>query len=173
MPTSLVEHNATPAKPGFVLTGRMVLVTLVLFFVVIATVNAIMMTLAIRTMPGTVTPSAYQASQKFNQSLADARARDAKGWKVDARVAREGGMAAIRVDVADVSGLATDALLVKAHLVRPAFMGQQAPVILTQVTPHQFMGKQSLEGSGAFDLLLEIRAGGETLYRSSNRIMLP
>ena len=147
MPTTLVDRKTPSEKPEFVLTGRMVLVTLVLFFLVIATVNAIMMTLAIKTMPGTVTSSAYQASQRFNQTLAEARSRDARGWQVDARVTRDADHGNIHVQIGEVQGVSLHDVQVKAHLVRPAYTGIQAPVILVRQSANQFTGRQTIDGA--------------------------
>ena len=78
----------TPAAPRprrpFELTGWMVAAMLVLFFGVIVSVNATILTVALRTMPGVETRSAYETSQHFNEEIARQHERDARGWKAAA-----------------------------------------------------------------------------------------
>ena len=59
---------------GFRVTGRMVLFSFIGFFAVVASVNAFMITSAVRTFSGVETENAYKAGLAFNESLAAAGA---------------------------------------------------------------------------------------------------
>ncbi len=82
----MTQHaeSATSERPGgFRVTGRMVLLTFIGFFVVVASVNAVMVTSAVRTFSGVETENAYKAGLAFNESIAAAGAQDALGWRVE------------------------------------------------------------------------------------------
>jgi nitrogen fixation protein FixH len=65
------------------LSGRTVAICFVGFFVVVTSVNAFMMTMAIKTMPGVDVKSAYEASQTYNAEIMRAHEQDARGWTAD------------------------------------------------------------------------------------------
>ncbi len=89
MPIDLPAAQSPPQRP-FEVSGRMVLFAMVAFFAVVAGVNAVMMTVAIRTMPGVDVKSAYETSQRFNGEIARMQAQTERGWRAQARVsARE------------------------------------------------------------------------------------
>ena len=62
------------------LTGKVVLAVLVAFFGIVFGVNGLMMTLAIKTLPGTEVDSAYAASLAYEREIAAARGQDQRGW---------------------------------------------------------------------------------------------
>ena len=74
------------SRPPRVLTGRAVLIWLVAFFAVVFGVNGLMMTLALKTMPGTEVDSSYQAGNAFNAETAAARLQAERNWQVIAHV---------------------------------------------------------------------------------------
>jgi len=78
-------------RSGFVLTGRMVLVCLVLFFATVVGVNAVMIRAATSTFGGVETENAYQAGLAFNREHAAAMAQDGRNWNVTAAVTRPPG----------------------------------------------------------------------------------
>lgn len=57
----------------------------VLFFVVIGAVNAVMVTLAVRTHTGTVTDHPYEKGLAYNKVVDAANAQEKLGWKSDIR----------------------------------------------------------------------------------------
>mgnify|MGYP001068389893 CR=1 FL=1 len=71
MPIELAASGPAEQPPHrpFRVTGRLVLAALIGFFLVVAGVNATMMTVAIRTMPGVDAMSAYETSQHFNAEI--------------------------------------------------------------------------------------------------------
>lgn len=156
------------------LTGRHVLAILVGFFAVVIAVNAVMLTLALDTMPGTTTDSAYRASQRFNADLAAARARDVRRWSVDARASRDpSGAAAVTVSVREAGGAPVERIEVSARLVHPVHRIYDRSFDVARTGPADYAGTASNVAAGAHDLVIEVARDGETLYRSRNRIVLP
>lgn len=156
------------------LTGRMVFIGFVVFFGIIFAVNALMLTLALDTMPGTTTDSSYRASQRFNRDLAAARERTARGWTVDARVERDPtGIAAMTVSVREPEGTPVERIAVKARLMHPVHRVNDRTFDVTRSGTGLFAGTTEGVVAGAQDLVIEIDRDGEVLYRSRNRVMLP
>lgn len=91
-------------------TGRHMAAILLGFFVVVASVNALMATLASRTFGGTVVDNSYVAGQRFNSWLAEARAQKALGWTATLARTREGRLeAALAAPAGPVDGAAVTA----------------------------------------------------------------
>lgn len=172
---ALISPEATDtARPGRQLTGRAVFLMFLAFFGVIIAVNGIMLTVAIDTLPGTVTDSAYRSSQRFNQSLAEARARDGRGWRVDANVAREAsGTAAVTISLRDADGAPIDRIAVTARLLHPATRTNDRAFDIGRTGPGTYAGTVDNAFAGAQDLVIEVTRDGEVMYRSRNRVLLP
>lgn len=156
------------------LTGRMVFLMFVAFFGVIFAVNALMLTLALDTMPGLTTASSYQASQRFNRDLAAARERDARGWAVEARADRDpAGFAAVTVSLRDQAGAPVEGVSLAARLEHPARRALDRTLDMARTGTGLYAGTVADVTSGAHDLVVEVRRDGTVLFRSRNRIMLP
>lgn len=67
-------------------TGRHMTLILVLFFGIVAAVNVGMARLAVSGFGGTVVDNSYVASQHYHEWAQAARAQDALGWTVRARL---------------------------------------------------------------------------------------
>lgn len=162
------------AGQGRRLTGRAVFAILAAFFGVVFTVNAVMITLAVDTLPGTVTDSAYRSSQRYNQTIAEARERAERGWKVDAHVARDpSGAAAVTMSLRDRNGAPLERIAVTAQLMHPAHRSNDRAFDLGRTGPGAFAGTADNVASGAYDLIIAIEREGETTFRTRNRVMLP
>lgn len=156
------------------ITGRHIFMIFFVFFAFIAVVNAVMMTLAVSTLPGTVTDSAYRSNQRFNGELAAARAREAAGLNVSAHVERaENGVAAVSVAVADAEARPLNGLAVEARLVRPTNRRADHALTLSRGLGGLYLGAAEGVVPGAYDLVVEAWRGGDLIYRSKDRILLP
>lgn len=163
------------AKPaGRPLTGRTVLAIMLGFFGVIVLVNAVMATLAVGTMPGTVTDNGYRASQRFNAELEAARIRAAQGWVIEAHVERAaGGAAALDLALRTADGRPVEGLELSALLVRPTEPAADRIFALRAAGEGRYAGFAEAVATGAFDLVIIGRRDGALLHRSRNRIQLP
>jgi nitrogen fixation protein FixH len=174
MTTRSLTTTLPTAPAGRRLTGRHVLVMFLAFFGVVVTVNATMLTLALDTMPGTTTDSAYRASQRFNANLAAARMRAARGWMVDAHVRRDpSGAAALTVGLAQSDGVSIDGVAISARLMHPLHRTKDHAFDIARLAAGRFAGTADGVGPGSYDLVVLVERNGEMLYRSRNRIMLP
>jgi nitrogen fixation protein FixH len=116
MPAELTEGVFTAqaevraAKRPFEFKGSHALALFIGFFAIVASVNAVMMTVAIRTMPGLDARNGYDVSQRYNAEIAAADAQNARGWTADARVSLAGGSASITLDLRGASGVSLEQL---------------------------------------------------------------
>jgi len=167
----------TPAAPRprrpFTLTGRMVAAMLVLFFGVIVSVNATIMTVALRTMPGVETRSAYEASQHFNEEIARQHARDARGWSAAATLARQGEGAALGVTLTDRLGQPLSGFTATARLRHPATAARDHDLVLSESQPGRYEARFDQIEAGSWIFELQARRGEEVVFVSRSRITLP
>lgn len=75
--------NHSTEKSGFVFSGKHMLAAMVSFFGVIIVVNFTMAMLASGSWTGLVVKNSYVASQKFNESLSNAKAQQHAGYRSD------------------------------------------------------------------------------------------
>lgn len=107
----------------------------VLFFVVIAAVNAVMVTLAVRTHTGTVTEHPYEKGLAYNQVVAAADAQERLGWK--GAVTYRAGV--LIFTLRDGHGRTLSPRDAVAHFTRPAHAGSDFTLPLSgERTPVAF-----------------------------------
>lgn len=167
----------TPAAPRprrpFELTGWMVAAMLVLFFGVIVSVNATILTVALRTMPGVETKSAYETSQHFNEEIARQHERDARGWKAAVTLARQGEGATLGVALTDRLGQPLSGFSATARLRHPATSARDHAVTLNERPPGRYEADFDRIEAGSWILELQARRGEEVVFVSRSRIILP
>lgn len=162
---------ATAERPGgFRVTGRMVLMTFIGFFAVIASVNAFMITSAVRTFSGVETENAYKAGLAFNESIAAAGAQDARGWRVEI-VRRTPDSADFTVTVRDKAGRPVSGVSLEATLQHPNDRRRDLPLAVAALGDGVFQARTSPE-AGVWDVVIVLRDGDTDLFRSRNRIVV-
>jgi nitrogen fixation protein FixH len=149
----------------------MVFICLVAFFMVVAGVNAIMISAAVSTFGGVETDSAYRAGLAFARETATARAQDALHWNVRAKVTKEGGATVIEVVARDSSGRPLPNLAATAQLAHPTDRRADLVVPLIGGAPGMFHGRTA-GVAGQWDLVIELSRDGRRLFRSKNRMMI-
>ena len=161
-----------PKSSEFRLSGRHVLLMMLAFFGVIAAVNAVMMTLAIRTMPGLEVKSAYEASQTYNAGLNSIAAQDQRGWKVEIWSAGIAKGAPLRVAILDAAGKPVSGLGGEARFERPTDKR------MDQVFPLRETGEGIYEASipalepGQWDMAVELLRDHKRMFVSRRRVVL-
>ncbi|SFI13315.1 Nitrogen fixation protein FixH [Bosea sp. OK403] len=171
MPIDL-PAQPTPQRRPFELSGRTVLASLLGFFVVVASVNAIMMTAAIRTMPGVDVKSAYETSQRFNGEIARMHAQAERGWQAQAQISRDGSGATVTLNLHDHSGIALTGLVVEAKLQHPASRQEDHEARLVETAPGLYSATIPAIHRGGWTLAVEASRDNETLFVSRSRIQL-
>ncbi|MCP9628229.1 FixH family protein [Rhodopseudomonas palustris] len=155
------------------LTGKVVLASLIAFFGVVFGVNGLMMTLAIKTLPGTEVDSAYAASLAYENEIVAARDQAQRGWKVDAKLDRRvDGTATLRVEAHDKAGLPLTGLAFAGRLERPADKRFDREVTLAELGDGIYQGGLTELKPGGWDLVLEGDQNGMRMFLSKNRLKL-
>lgn len=172
-PVALTPATA-PKVQGFRLTGRMVLAILLGWFALVGSVNAIMMTLAVKTLPATVVSSSYKVGNAYNHELAAARAQNERHWTVDLGINhRADGITAVSMNARDKDGKALPASLFRLSALRPADGRQVIDIPLSDGGASAIKGETRALEPGLWELTLEAYdAGGERLFLSLSRVVL-
>lgn len=160
----------TKPEPSFNVTGRLVLTCLVAFFLSIAAVNAVMITVAVKTFGGIETENAYKAGLAFNRAIADASAQEARHWHVDI-VRKPWRDGEFTVTLRDGKGGAMSGLALVATLVHPTDRRRDHDLQVVSLGGGVFHLETPAE-PGQWDLVTVLRDGDMELFRSRNRIQL-
>lgn len=178
MPT-ILPPTAAPKRREWRLTGRVVLLSLVGFFLVVASANAVMITAAVTTFGGAQTDSSYRAGQRYAAEKAAADAQDALRWTVDTTILTTAASAEsplperiITVTAVDSSAQPIDGLAAVIRLEHPTDTRRD------QVAATETTGAGSFRGTvpaapGQWDLVVELSRDGETVFRSRQRVYVP
>jgi nitrogen fixation protein FixH len=166
----MTSAQTTNAKP---ITGRFVLIAIVSFFLVVIGVNAVMMRLAIATLPGTEVDSAYGASLAYQKEIRAAHEQNARRWKVDVRVERRpDGRATLALRAKDADGTPLTGLAFAGRLERPTDRRADKPLNIVESGEGSYRGVAEAVAPGQWDLVIEADGGGKRLFLSHNRIIL-
>ena len=171
--SSLSTHSGKePGRRPRELTGRTVLLCLVAFFAVVASVNAVMMTAAVTTFSGVETKNAYQAGVTFAREEAAAEAQESRHWRINSSLRHEAnGLTQVELSAQDRAGLPLAGLEAAVSLLHPNDRRLDRPVTMRANAPGRFRGAVTFS-PGQWDLVIELSRDGERLFRSKERIIL-
>jgi nitrogen fixation protein FixH len=156
---------------GRKLTGRGVLVWLVVGFGIMFAANFALMYYALSTLHGEETENSYDASQVYNARLAAARAQDQLGWVVNVTTRQEAGGARIVAEFRDRDGVIVPGLEVVARFLHPFDRGQDREAALVSDGAGYEGFAPSLH-AGKWTLDIEAKQAGEKKFFSENRLVL-
>lgn len=157
---------------GMKVSGRMVLVALVAFFSVVAGVNAIMATLAIRTFGGLEAGNAYRAGLEFSRELQAAKDQQAKNIQVDVTTAKlPDGTTSFRMTTKNLAPAEMTGVQAKVELRHPADSRRDHVIVLTRSPDGSFSGTTQVE-RGQWNARLSLEKGDVRVFRSINRITI-
>ena len=171
MPVDLPVRREEPRKE-WTITGRFVLISLLLFFVVVATVNGIMMTLAIKTFSGIDAKNGYELSQGYNKEIARAQAQAERGWKADIGFLRIDEKARLTMTLRDKDGGPVSGLVMSALLRHPLIKLRDHALVLHEIAPGTYEGLEPGVTPGVWDIQITGMRGGERAYAANSRATL-
>ncbi len=157
-----------PTRP---LTGRAVVIILGLFFGLMFIANGALVYTALSTLHGEELANSYDASQVYNQSIAEARAQDQLGWAADVTTRQEGEGERVVADFRDRAGAPIMGLEVSARFVHPFDKGADREAILTS-DGGAYEGVAAPLHAGRWTLVIEAKQDGQRKFTSRNKITL-
>ncbi|MHB2167116.1 FixH family protein [Alsobacter sp. R-9] len=168
------DSTAPESQDGFRLTGRHVFLLFVAFFGVVFAVNGYMMRVAVATFSGVQTETPYKMGLAYNTRIAAAQKQDALGWSVEGRLTRDGnGRAAFALTAADKAGRPVDGLAGRLRLERPSDKRLDHEADLAATGTGRYGATLDDVQSGQWDVIVELQRGGETVFESTSRLLLP
>jgi nitrogen fixation protein FixH len=153
------------------LTGRGAVIMLGLCFGVMFVANGALIYAALSTLHGEELENPYDASQAFNQRIAEARAQDELGWVADVTTRPEGEGERVVADLRDRAGAPIPGLEVRARFVHPFDKGADREAILTS-DGGAYEGVAAPLHSGRWTLVIEAKQDGQRMFSSQNKITL-
>lgn len=172
MPIDLTAPVERPPSRPFRFSGRMMLACMVGFFLVVAGANAVMMTVAIRTMPGVDVKSAYETSQRFNGEIARMQAQAERGWQASAQLRRTGADAVVTLSLRDRTGAPVTGLAVTARLEHPAARREDHEAVLGEIEAGDYAATIPAIHGGGWTLAITATRGEEQVFISRGRVVL-
>lgn len=158
--------------PSFLQGDRWIPWSFVGMLVVVAAVNAVMITVGIRTWPGLISDNYYRRGVEYNSHLEEIAQEAQLGWQVTTEADRSStGDVTLLVEVRDANDLPLAAEQVTATLRRPTNTGQDQTRELRWHNAGRWSASFGELPSGQWDLELHVRAGDHR-HRSHERIFL-
>lgn len=163
--------NGRPQKTRE-LTGKHVLLCFLAFFALVFAANGVLVKAATSTFGGVETSSSYKAGLMFKQDIAAAEQQAALHWRVDGRIARNAGGAAI-VDISahNDEGAPLIGLGAKARIAHPADERLDHLVVVDRVGPGKFHG-ETQANPGQWELIIDLYRDDVRMFRSRSRVTL-
>lgn len=168
-----MAQRGFPERPNLrkPLTGRSVVILLGLFFGVMFAANGALIYTALSTLHGEELENPYDASQVYNQRIAEARAQNLLGWVADVTTRQEGGGERVVADFRDRDGAPIPGLDVRARFVHPFDKGADREAILTS-DGGAYEGVAAPLHSGRWTLVIEAKQDGQRKFTSQNKVTL-
>ncbi len=154
--------------PRFTIKGRHVLVAFVLFFGLIAAVDAVFISLAYRTFSGQVAKNPYEAGLLYDRTLAKRAAQAKLGWSATLAA---GGDGVVELVITDRDGRGVDGLKVEATLDRPATDAGGQTLSLTGRGDGRYAADADL--SGAWDIEVIATGPDGVRFETGRRVIAP
>ncbi len=151
-------------------TGRKFLAILVGAFLLVSTVNGLMVWFALHSWTGLVSDSAYQEGLGFDRVLAESRAEAALGWR--AEITYDGSARRLLVILADAEGRALSGMALSAEWLRPTSEGLDRTVALTERSAGRYEAAIRPPLPGQWDLRISVTQHGRVRFHAQNRIMV-
>ncbi len=137
----------------FRLKGWHVLAMLLSFFALVAGVNAIFVTLAVRSFPGEEEKKPYLQGLHYNDSLSQRRAQEALGWSAEIASARlQGDVAIIELVYRSADDAPIYALEVRGQIGRPASRANDQALVFTSTSDGAYRAEIEGLAPGAWKL---------------------
>lgn len=157
---------------GRPLTGWKVLAIFVGLFAIVVGANSVMIYQAVRTFRGEVVAHPYERGLAYNRDIAQARAQDARDWRVEVSVKRASAdVVAVTVVAKETAGAAMSGAEMAATFVAPVDARKDAAVRLVETAAGRYEGLVALP-PGLRELVVNATRDGKEVFRSTSRVAI-
>ena len=139
----------------------------VLFFLVVGAVDAVMVTIAVRTNTGLVTEKAYEKGLAYNDNLAAAAAQESWGWRT--RAAIDGGRFVFNIN--DKDGKPLRAANVQVRITRPVSAGHDFNLSLVEQADGSYAKQANFPMKGEWQAKVFVK-WQDKQYQSTHMLMV-
>jgi len=161
------------APGNTILTGRHVLIAVLVFFGLVIAVNAVFIVLALQSWSGLSTDDAYRRGLTYNETLRQAETQRALGWQARADLAPlADGRTRLSVVFTDRANAPIDGLTIVGQLRRPSREGADRAVTLTRQGPGRYGADVDLSLRGQWDLRLRADSPDGKTFILEDRLWL-
>lgn len=140
---------------------------LVGFFVVLAIMDGIFVTIATRTHTGVVTDEAYNRGLAYNETIEAAEAQEALGWQSSVRLGDTG----LVFEITDTVGKPLSGASVRAEISRPIEADQGQIVSLNEARPGVYSADIEFPADGQWDARVFLTWQSHT-YQTRERLIV-
>ncbi len=150
----MIGSTDEPARPVGELTGRHVLILLVMFFATILAVNGWFIYAALSTYSGVVANEPYRKGLAYNERIAADERQTALGWSAALDAEKSGKLALV---MTDRGGRPLTGLQVRAAIGRPSTDRFDLTVRFIEVAPGRYEARDTTLAAGNWIVALEAR----------------
>lgn len=150
---SSMDQNRT-----FQLTRKHVIGAFVVFFLIVAATDAVLIWLAVSTFGGLETKDAYRKGLDYNRNISEAAVQAGRGWRETVSFDATGG--AIEVRIADDQGRAVEGLAIKATIGRPAVNWSDKTLSFNPAGDGRYVAEAGGLSAGTWVASIEAREAG-------------
>lgn len=130
---------------------------IVAFFLVVAAVDAVFVTLAVRTHTGVVTEQAYEKGLDYNKAIEASAAQSAMGWTGEIAFKAD----TLSFDLKDKDGNGIEGAVVEASIRRPVTKGYDRDIALADKGLGLYQAPLSLPLKGQWEVRVYASANGQ------------
>jgi len=157
-----MNASTVSARP---ITGRRVLLYLLLAFGVVSAVNAILIVMSLNSFTGETQPKSYANGLDFNHTLKEVAAQRERGWKVNGELeSPTTGVAVISIAFRDAQSLPLEGLDIVAYFRRPTNEGYDFEAPLKAQGEGRYKARVEMPLSGKWNLRLAAARGDATPF---------
>lgn len=159
---------------SFVLTGRHVLFSVIVFFSVIFAVNAVLVNLAIKSFPGEQKEHAYMQGLKYNNVLAQKETQNLLGWRAISpqQLTLDDGAVLLVINILNKENLPVSGLTLETRLGRPATDRDDRRLSFVETGRGKYTVQLQGMTSGIWDLQVVAEDSTENSFRFEKRLWL-
>lgn len=151
------------ASARFELKGWHVLAAMLGFFSIVIGMNAVFITMAVKTFPGEVAAKSYVQGLRYNETLEDRARQAALGWTAQAALIETAHGPAFSLELKDRDGRPLEGLALSGGLRRPATDEQDVTLAFERLGEGRYVAAAPGLPAGAWRLAVLAERGSERL----------